>query len=62
MISFITKKQFYKKPLPKKERCHCCKFPGSIDKMGRRKWLSSKRGKYLDKEINKDIFIGKYVY
>ena len=35
----LSKKDFYKKPLKK---CPCCKWPGAIHEMGKRKWLSIK--------------------
>lgn len=36
----MKKKHFYKKPL---KYCPCCKWPGSIDQMNKRKWLSIKK-------------------
>lgn len=36
----MKKKDFYKKPL---KFCPCCKWPGSIDQMNKKKWLSVKK-------------------
>ena len=50
----MTKREFYKKPLKK---CPCCKWPGSVDEIGKRKWLSVKINGHrerLSPEASKD--------